>query len=176
MKISNREKVILGITALAAIWAGGIFLFSGFEDESSLTETNREEPREIVLEAAESLGQNSLTATEQAILEKAQASWPADPFIKNGRASVEEKNESPASGGSETDLVYNGYIEIGGVQLAIINGNEYAPGDRIAGTAFFLRKISAHEVLLADTDHTVFSVSMAVYPISGTAPVIQQSE
>lgn len=172
MKISNREKVILGITAVAAIWAGSNFLLSG--GGKAPTETKDEITQEAVVEAAQSLALNSLTETEQAIWEKAETAWPADPFLKNSITLAKNEQTVTVFGGGQ--FIFSGYIETGDVKLAIVNGDEYAPGDRIAGTSFWVRSISQHQVLLAAPDNSIVTVPMVTYPGSNSAAAIKQSE
>lgn len=166
MKISKREKIILSLAALAGIYAGGIFLLSGSNDKSAPPETDMALTHEFVVEVAQSLAQNSLTEAEQAILEKTQTPWPANPFVEESISSSTDPAMAaatmmaPASNTNPDQFSFTGYIRAGTLSLAIINGDEYAPGDRVTGTSFTVRSISQHRVLLADADNNILTIPM----------------
>lgn len=168
MKISKREKIILGLAVLALIYLGVVFLFPGPGSTVSQLETDEISAEGLVTEVAQSLARYHLTETERTLLEKAQAPWPSDPFIA---ATLSSSGERKPAGETITEagpegFSFTGYVEIGTRRLAIINGEEYETGDRITGSPFTVRGISPQQVLLGDAGNRMHAVLMA----DGLAP------
>jgi hypothetical protein len=162
MKISKREKIILGLTALALIYAGIVFFFSGPKNTPPPPGAGETPAREFVTEVVQSIALHSRTATEQIILEKAQAPWPSDPFITTILSPSEESNpgETPMIASDSEAFNYTGYVEIGAKRLAIINGEEYETGDRVSGSPFTVQGITPEQVLLGDAGNRIRVIPM----------------
>jgi hypothetical protein len=60
------------------------------------------------------------------------------------------------------DLVYTGYMDMGGKSLAIINGMEYETGDIIEPDALLIRRIYPNkiEVVATESGGTVFTIPL----------------
>ena len=162
MKISKREKIILGLTALALIYAGIVFLFPGPGSKISQLGTDGNSTQELVTEVVQSLARNHRTETEQIIMEKARIPWPSAPFIP---ASVSSPGDQETVGAEITEnnpdgFSYTGYVEIGTKRLAIINGEEYETGDRITGSPFTVQSISPEQVRLGDAGNRIRIIHM----------------
>lgn len=164
MKISKREKIIIGLTVLALIYAGIVFFFSGPGNTVSRLEADEDSAEGLVTEVVQSLARHHRTETEQIILEKAQLPWPSDgPFIPvTVPASGARKPEGETIAEADPEAFsFTGYVEIGNKRLAIINGEEYETGDRVTGSPFTVRGISPEQVRLEDTDNRIRIVPMA---------------
>lgn len=168
MKISKREKIILGLTVLALVYAGVVFLFPAPIRNVSQWETDDNSTGGLVTEVVQSLARHHRTETEQTILEKARIPWPTDPFVTAAASPSEEREPAgkatPESNGE--GFSFTGYVEIGTKRLAIINGEEYETGDRIAGSPFTVRNITPERVLLGDAGNRTHVIPMA----DGLAP------
>jgi hypothetical protein len=164
MKISKREKIILGLTVLALIYAGIVFFFPGPGSTVSRPGSDEDSAEGLMTEVVQSLARHHRTETEQIILEKAQIPWPPDePFIPATAPSPGEPKtggETIAEAGPE-GFSFTGYVEIGNKRLAIINGEEYETGDRITGSPFTIRGISKEQVRLGDEGNRIRVVPMA---------------
>lgn len=154
METSKREKIILGLAILAVLYMGIVFLFSGSGDNSVKSETDEDSAEEFVMEVAQDVARYNLTETERTILEKAQIPWPQQPFITQ---TVQSTTEQSSAGGiiqaaESREFSFTGFIEIGNKRLAIINGEEYETGDRLAQTGITVYGISPEQVLLMDAE------------------------
>ena len=85
---------------------------------------------------------------EQAyILNKAQIAWKQDPLIQ-----LEAKKADVDTGPEpvlDARVQYTGFLQMGDARLAIINGMEYEPGDRLEPGGFIIRRILPNHVVVA---------------------------
>jgi hypothetical protein len=98
--------------------------------------------------------QEGLSETDTYIIQRAEAQWIQDPLIrirKPPKVEIEPEDvvttEKP-----ELEIAYTGYIEMGSMRLAIINGNEYETGDRLEQGDYIVRSISPTQVEIVTTD------------------------
>ena len=94
--------------------------------------------------------QSGLSQTESYIIDRAQADWKQDPMLNIAEKAqpmrpTEELIESPDM---EYDVRYTGYLEMGSIRLAIINGMEYEAGDRLDPSGYVLERIFPNKVEL----------------------------
>jgi hypothetical protein len=98
--------------------------------------------------------QEGLSETDSYIIQRAEAQWIQDPLIqirKPPKVEVEPEDVVTTEV-SELEIAYTGYIEMGIMRLAIINGNEYASGDRLEQGDYIVRSISPTQVEIVTTD------------------------
>ena len=98
--------------------------------------------------------QQGLSETDAYIIQRAEAQWIQDPLINIRKPSKEEPEpkEVVTTEMPELEITYTGYIEMGSVRMAIINGKEYESGDRLEQGDFIVRSISPTQVVLVTTD------------------------
>ena len=95
-----------------------------------------------------------LSEKESYILQRAENHWRRDPLVKLRKPvkTEEEKQETPESTGPEFAILYTGFLQMGTMRMAIINGNEYEAGDRLEPGNYIIRSISPTQVVVAATD------------------------
>ena len=154
---TNREKIIV-ILALVALAYGAweMFLhtpakpptFQNPSKGSSLDTLNT-----FITKVAEA-AQEGLSDTDNYIIQRAEAQWIQDPLIQIRKPpKVEtEPEEVVTTAEPELEIAYTGYIEMGSMRLAIINGNEYETGDRLEQGGYIVRSISPTQVEIVTTD------------------------
>jgi hypothetical protein len=148
--MSKREKIILA-AALVALLIAAFILFSG---PSSLEmDVGKEKELAAVKALSTQLTQDvkteALTDTQKYILERAEADWPTDPFLKSKLSTVPALGAGRAGQGS-ADFVYTGYLDVGNRRLAIINGLEYLEGEQLETGGYVVRSIDPERVVLED--------------------------
>lgn len=175
--ISKREKTIITLAVLAALYAGGQFLFSGKSQDADRSGVEEKPAEEFMMEVAQSLAVNRLTETEKTILEKAEAPWPSQPFVQTGSPS-EARSDTPSetSGAAAGSFSYTGCIEAGNRRLAIINGTEYEVGDQVADSLLTVRGISFEQVTLENGEGTRYMVPLQNDSDRSTTQISLQSE
>lgn len=177
MSISKREKTIVTLAALAALYAGGQFLFSGSGTDADRSGVEEKSAEEFMMEVAQSLAANRLTDTEKAILEKAETPWPSQPFVPTGTPSEDRPDMPPETfGGDAGNFSYTGCIEAGNRRLAIINGTEYEVGERVVDSQLTVRGISFERALLVDGNGNKLTVPLQDGTDRSAAKISLQSE
>jgi len=80
-------------------------------------------------------------------LDKAQAAWKQDPLVELEAKKV--KVDTGPEPVLDARVQYTGFLQMGDARLAIINGMEYEPGDRLEPGGFIIRRILPNHVVVA---------------------------
>ena len=164
--MSLREKVIVLLAVLAALYGayelGLKNLFTG--DRPAEQAADRQEPQggiesdvasftAEIIKTSESV---KLSPRETHILEHGKAEWSRDPFIDATTAMAMKAAEAGDAEGeknktaAQKQFTYSGYIALGDMKLAVINGMEYEEGETLKETAYVVQRIRPSSVVLAD--------------------------
>ncbi|MDY6903591.1 MAG: hypothetical protein SWH61_02790 [Thermodesulfobacteriota bacterium] len=159
--MSLREKIIVALAALAVLYGayelGLKSLFSGDAPPALEKQDNADSGTGTAAFTANLLKKvNSveLTPRESHILENTQSAWDKDPFIDAEMAMAVRATEAAASKGKNDTTVdqgkftYSGFIALGPVKLAVINGMEYEEGDTLKETEYVVQTIRPSKVIL----------------------------
>jgi hypothetical protein len=147
--MTNREKIILGVAALA-LGYGAIELLMPRTETDPFQKTQATENVTAfvakVAEATQGIGGESAAM----MVRKAESTWTQDPFAKIPKPTLTVEAAKPERPERlpPPDLFYTGYIEAGGMRLAIINGQEYTTGDTVDPGGFTLKSILPTRVTL----------------------------
>ena len=148
--MSRREKIIIGLTVLAVIYAGYTFLFpSGSPKTIPDLQQNTADLEQFLTGTLQSTQKDALTPIDESILRKATVRLAPDPFVASIRplqASLEQKRRVAAK--LDITVVYSGYVMIGRQQLAIINGVEYSVGEELKEGGYIVSAISPTSLTL----------------------------
>ena len=150
--MSRREKIIVAVMAATVLLVG--YLYVGPLTTGS--------PQGVVkpsdgpaLDFAQNVTQKlkaDITLTKDLFtIRSAERKWEKDPFLKNDTLlSDTQQRIDPGTptvvAGTQPDLVYTGFLEVGTQRLAIINGVEYASGEAIDGKGHYVRRIHPNQV------------------------------
>ena len=154
---SNREKIIVVMALLALVYGAYEVFFRSAPEVPTFQTSGKgkslDSLNSFITKVAEA-AQEGLSETDAYIIQRAEAQWIQDPLIQIRKTpKVEPKPEVVMTTEvPELELAYTGYIEMGSMRLAIINGNEYESGDRLEQGDFIVRSISPTQVVLVTTD------------------------
>jgi hypothetical protein len=129
--MTNREKVLLGLSAAAAIGAAVSYAVPWSGTNASSPQVERTDFSALIAQVQVTLRQGELTDREEHALEAAVTQWLRDPL--RPRPLV-----SSGSGMSE-DIplpTYMGFINTGPRPTAIIDGRDYKSGESVRGGEF----------------------------------------
>lgn len=153
-KLAKREKIILGVMAIAIIIAAFVYL-SPKKKSPGTTENIAQKTAELntfVSSVAGSLKTDTMKNPGTLILARAEKEWMRDPFLSN--RDLMKWNEAKARKAKEDaavvkiEFVYSGYFEMGSKKMAIINGMEYKEGEALDVKGYMLRSISPVKVVI----------------------------
>ena len=154
--MTNREKVIVVLAVVAVIYGVFIVFFEPKAQQPTFTTSKKElDNLSTFITKVAVATKEGLSEKDSYILQRAENQWRRDPLIRIRKPKIsaeEESQKSRESSGPETAILYTGYLEMGTMRLAIINGNEYAPGDRLEQGGYVVRSISPNQIVVAATD------------------------
>ncbi|MFW6428448.1 MAG: hypothetical protein ACOCY3_01015 [Desulfosalsimonas sp.] len=150
--MARREKILIGLM-IAAILYGAFELLVPERDETGRQDPERDlsSAREIAEQISGQMEQAELTPGQIHILQLAAQKWERDPFHRLPQKPVRTESADTEGDGAE-GLEYTGYLEVGDVKMAIINGVEYSAGDKLEQRDAFVQAISAEKVVLKSSD------------------------
>jgi len=146
--MTNREKIILGLAALA-LGYGALELLLPRGNVAPVSQPQSLEGLNAFIAKVADATRAGTAEAGAIVIQKAEAAWKQDPFLDIQKAKAAE---STAMRPKETtrlpNLVYNGFIELGSKRLAIINGQEYEAGDKLNPGGFTIKSILPTRVMI----------------------------
>ena len=149
--MAKREKIMLLLMVVALVFGSYFLLFAPAQmDETSSARDDSEELNRFVMQAAKQLYRKNEVTTALYIIDHARTPWVRDPFItiKAPEPVKPEVVPSPKNVLPDVTFSYTGYLDVGGMRLAIINGQEYATQDVIGPEGHVLTHISPQQVII----------------------------
>ena len=153
--MEKREKIIVVFAALALLYGVYVlFLEPKPQAPTFASAKNDLDTLNSFITKVATATKVGLSERDSYIIQKAENQWRRDPFIrikKRTQAEVEAQ-EIHELAEPKYEILYTGYLEMGTIRLAIINGNEYETGDRLDQGDYIVRSISSTQVVVATTD------------------------
>jgi hypothetical protein len=157
--MNRRETIIVSIMA-ATVLLGG-YLYWGpvmIGDRQEVEKKSAGEALEFARKAIQKLKEDSALTMDLFTIRSAERKWERDPFLKaDTLLSDTPQRDVPdlatVTAGTQPELVYTGFLEVGAQRLAIINGMEYASGDAIDSKGHYVLRIHPHQVEIGN-QHT----------------------
>lgn len=153
--MASREKIIVAFAALALLFGVYIvFLEPKPQAPAFASAKNDLDMLNSFITKVAAATKEGLSEKDGYIIQRAENQWRRDPFIRiiKPPPPEEEEQETLELTGPEFEILYTGYLEMGTMRLAIINGNEYETGDRLDQGDYIVRSISPTQVVVATTD------------------------
>ena len=145
--MSKREKILLYL-GLAVLLYGVIdFLVLPKVKQNIPSATANVDVAALTKDIQNTLASTVLTKQEEYILEAAAGTWERDPFY-DWPGGLRAAPKVKVSSGDGQLFTYMGYVEIGDVRLAIVNGHEYQAGEELVGGSYIVSEISPSRVVL----------------------------
>ncbi len=99
---------------------------------------------------------SGLSKEDKYIIQLAEAEWKQDPLIS---AELKDRPESEIQKAKKVapvpipdfNISYTGFMQMGDIKFAIINGLEYATGDRLEQGDYILHSITSSRVVIVST-------------------------
>lgn len=128
----------------------------GTPEISTISATKELENLNSFITKVAEASKDGLSEEDKYIIELAEAEWKQDPLISaelKDRPESEIKKAAQVTPVSIPDLsiAYTGFMQMGDIKFAIINGVEYATGDRLEQGDYILRSITPSRVVIVST-------------------------
>lgn len=154
--MTTREKIIVGLMLLVVVFGAYELFLAPKPGAVPLQKAPEglESLNAFITKVAAANQKGGLSETDAYIIKLAEADWKQDPMLDIPKKSVPRpvepvKKVEPAL---KLDLVYTGYMDMGGKSLAIINGMEYETGDTIEPGALLIRRIYPNKIEVVATE------------------------
>jgi hypothetical protein len=146
--MTNREKIIVGLAALALSY-GAIELLLPRAKVASVPQPQSLEGLNAFITKVADATRVGTAEAGAIVIQKAEAVWKQDPFLEIQKAKAVKPPDKPTTETARLpNLVYNGFMELGSRRLAIINGQEYEAGDKLSPGGFTIKSILPTRVVL----------------------------
>lgn len=153
----TREKIILGVMAIAILYAAFVFLYPKAKGSPTVTtqkamEQKNAELNQFVTGLNAGLDKEWMKNVGALIFSRAERPWTQDPFLESGTYKVWLKANEAAKmapvAPPKITFIYSGYIELGQKKMAIINGIEYSEGDPLDIAGYVLKSVNASRAVI----------------------------
>jgi hypothetical protein len=151
-KFGKREKIILGLMAIALLYAAFDFLTSRKKDQGVDMGHKTAELNTFVTDLTGSLGKDTSKNLDTLVFSRAEKEWTQDPFLDTKAYLLWNEAKMPVkSAAPKIDIAYTGYLEVGRKRMAILNGVEYREGDPLDIKGLVLKTISPTRVTIENS-------------------------
>lgn len=166
MKSSSRNLLLLSMAVIAVLFVTSKLFFR--QDEpvpvKDIKETNQ-----FVSGLSSKLSENTVTETDQRIVQLVTQKWGRNPFLPSDATlesiAVETIEQQKID---SFNLKYSGFLAFGEKKIAIINNLEYEKGDSLEGLGFMIQEITSQQVRLSIDDIQNFVLKLdesLVFPV-----------
>jgi hypothetical protein len=144
--MAKREILLLSGVALAA----GVLLYDrlapSLQKNKDLAEKSILDAQAFVEEQKQTLLQVELKPHEQLMIRMLLEDSPPNPFARQWSRTISDQKNINRLSSVEPVLSYEGYIRCGERIIALVNGEEYEVGDKIAHVPLSIRKITPEQI------------------------------
>lgn len=144
LKVSKRERMILGLTAAAVIWGARVLMPTPAKDSQPAANAKMTAVKEFISGLGALIKEHSPPEKIIYAIRAAETEWGGDPFSETHEKATAT---TPAAKPAE-EFDYSGYLEMNNRRLAVIDGVEYEAGDLLEGDGFKVKDIFPHMVVV----------------------------
>jgi hypothetical protein len=154
--MTTREKIIIGLMCVTIAYGAYELLSSDASTDKpqNITTHSITELQNTVAKLSQQLVKGDAKQDSRYKANSAAVEWSKDPFIhsteplkKTLEAPAEKEKAAPRDHNS-INLTYSGFLEVGQLKLAIINGLEYTEGEALETTEYYVRSIAPRHVVI----------------------------
>ena len=153
--MTTREKIIVGAMCLTIFYGVYDLLVSNTSEKTAPTHAANAigELKLFVAEIGQKLNNERITRENRYMIDQAGAAWDKDPFINSTkplqkRLASNIVDQQSLSIETHPNFIYSGFMQLGAVRMAIINGMEYAVGESLADKTYYVKSISPQRVVI----------------------------
>jgi hypothetical protein len=151
--VKNREKIIV-VMALTVVIYGLLDYFilskkdAGQKSGRQMAEAGRaaEDFSSTSMDKITRIELQMKPGTWQSLISKIESDWKDDPFLQPLKQEAGPDEEAPPL--DVTGITYSGFMTVGKMSFAIINGLEYKPGETIIEYEYEIMEITTQKVVL----------------------------
>jgi hypothetical protein len=154
--MTTREKIIVGLMLLTVVYGVYAVFFEGkggTQQIATISATKQLEDLNVFITKVAEASKAGLSKEDKYIIELAEAQWKQDPLVSVVLKDRPENEIQKAKAVipvsiPDLDVSYTGFMQMGDKKFAIINGVEYAAGDRLEEGNYILHSITPSRVVI----------------------------
>jgi hypothetical protein len=157
--MTTREKIIVALMILTVVYGVYAVFFEGkggTQEIAAISATKQLENLNSFITKVAEASRAGLSNEDKYIIQLAEAEWKQDPLIS---AELKDRPESEIQKAKQVtpvsipdlNIAYTGFMQMGDIKFAIINGLEYAAGERLEQGDYILRSITPSRVVIVST-------------------------
>lgn len=156
-KLNKRQILILGVMLLAVLYGANEFFSTGRKGQAVVDTTKKAaDLNAIIGDITLVLTKDTPSPVDAYMIKRAETAWLRDPFYepKNYREDALAKEAAQAQQvqtvvtALKGQFNYTGYVDMGRKKIAIVNGNEYVPGDALDVDGYVLNGIYPTKIVI----------------------------
>jgi len=148
-KLNKRQIIILCVAFLFMLYAAYELAIVRAAAKKAKTDMNPTRVSDFISTVNAELAGSQAAAVDEYIARRAETKWDASPFWD--RVSYREWAGGTAGShqaGSAVKIIYSGFVDAGGKQMAVINGWEYTAGEALEMEGYILKRITPFRVII----------------------------
>ncbi len=156
--MTTREKIIVAIMCLTIVYGAYELLFARKSGKPVPASVGNPigELKSFVTEIGQKLNSEQKGKESPYIITRAGATWDKDPFIHSTgplqkRLTLGNPDQQQKPAADRPDFIYSGYMQLGTMQMVIINGMEYTVGESLTDKSFYVKSIAPQQVVIGKT-------------------------
>ncbi|MGD9045845.1 MAG: hypothetical protein PVG06_19185 [Desulfobacterales bacterium] len=154
--MTTREKIIVGLMLLTVVYGVYTVFFegkgkSGTQEITAISATTQLENLNAFITKVAEASKAGLSEEDKYIIELAETEWKQDPLINaelTDRPKADIPKPVPKVETPDLEITYTGFMQMGDIKFAIINGVEYAIGDRLEQGDYTVSRITPSRVVI----------------------------
>jgi hypothetical protein len=158
--MTTREKIIVAAMCLTIAYGAYDLLGARPGKKTSAKPENNslEEQRKFAAEVTQKMTSGKLGQEFQYMVNLSSADWSRDPFItstlplKDQSSAAQDAKKGAGQTSAKSAFVFTGFLQLGDTKIAVINGVEYAVGDALDTSGYYLRSASAEKAVIGRVD------------------------
>ncbi len=145
---------------LSVLLYGTYYFSSAKPSDTGIERSEKKEEKlnKFVTDIAVRLKKKDISRADKHIIAMAKSEWAGDPFLRvELPLESQPKQERVEASVLNVNFIYSGYIEMGDIRLAVINGMEYVVGEELDPGGYIVKSISPAQVVIGikETDQTI---------------------
>lgn len=152
-KLNLRQTIILAVMCVVILYGAYEWLSPAAGGTTTGLTGNLEDKQVFLGKLTEELGKEEESRKAAYAVAMAETPWLKDPFLDSTRYPLWLQAKDAEAGGApqeKLNFVYSGFVENRGRKMAIVNGDEYASGDKLLTNRHVLKSIDALKVVIQE--------------------------
>jgi hypothetical protein len=155
-KLNKRQILILGVMLVAVLYGAYEFFSTGRKSPAVVdTAKKADDLNAFIGDITLTMTKDTPSPVDAYAIKRAESGWLRDPFYeRKSYRQLTAADELPlsavaaAASAEKRKFNYTGYVDTGRKKIAILNGNEYVPGDALDMDGYVVNGIYPDRIMI----------------------------